>query len=424
MIDCIAEAMSLGLRSYILGKVFQSIPLYFAHWEDARLDKSGLDAAFAALTEEAMACKTRRDFSLLMMAFLATLNNGHTRFRDEVFDRLPSTGMALRPLEDRWTVVRSSLSGLRVGDAVVRIEDKPVELWYEELVPYTVGSSQSRTLQFGDRNAIFPALIGLFLPESYIIEGEDADGAYLTLRVDRTSIQGDVSSDRTWGRWLEGSLAYIKVPSFLDPAFEEQALTLVKEFGRAASLIVDVRGNGGGSTPQRLTRALMNRPYRWWTESSPLNVGLLSYQAQGGHDGQLFGDSQLLRQSPVRDPDPEAYSGRLILLVDCATYSAAEDFVMPFRHNGRATLIGEPTGGSTGQPYYHDFGNGMAFAISTKRAHLPGGGRFEGVGLAPDTLVFPRREDLYAGRDPVLERAIAVAQMEEDEEPERTHRRT
>jgi carboxyl-terminal processing protease len=114
------------------------------------------------------------------------------------------------------------------------------------------------------------------------------------------------------------------------------------------------------------------------------------------------------------EPDPEAYQGRLVLLVDRATWSAGEDFVMPFADNGRATLVGETTGGSTGQPYYHTFDNGMGFAVGTKRAYLPDGGQFEGVGLAPDVAVRLRRGDLYAGRDPVLDRAIRIAKGEEE----------
>jgi carboxyl-terminal processing protease len=408
-----AEEVSPGMRAYVLGKLFQSIPLYFAHWQDALLEKNELDSAFAQVTEEATACQDRRAFSLTVMAFLARLNNGHTRFLDPAINELPPLGISLRPVEERWTIVVSDRRELRPGDVVLRLQDRPMEDWYRDLDCYTVGSPQSRTAQFAEPHVIFPALLALFLPDRYTVELEDAEGAHHTLTVQRTEGGHAMVAPRTEGRWIDHDLAYLRIPSFLSPEFEEQALGYVDEFRTAAKLIVDVRGNGGGSTPERLTRALMNRPYHWWSESSSLNVGLFSYQAQLGHNAHLFGDSQLLWRSPVRDPDPEAYSGGLILLVDRATYSAAEDFAMPFKDNGRAILIGEPTGGSTGQPYYHDFANGMAFAIGTKRAHLPGGGGFEGLGLAPDIVLLPRRADLYAGRDPVLDRAIALAQAEE-----------
>lgn len=407
--------LSLEERGYILSKVFQSIPLYFAHWEDATIGKGQLDAAFQALLGEALPCDNRKRFSLLLMAFMAKLNNGHTRFRDARFRELPPAGMALRPVDDRWLVIASDLPQLQVGDVIQRIEGKAIEAWYEELRPYTVGSPQARTAQFGELKGLSPALIRVLLPERYTIEFEDARGVTQTLTVDRTALDQEAAPLRTEGRWLEEGLAYVKVPSFLRPEFEQRAVAYAKEFSQARCIVVDVRGNEGGSTPGALTRTLMDRPYRWWAESTPLNVGLLAYEAQLGYGAGLFASSQLLWHSPASDPDPEGYKGRLIILADRATWSAGEDFVMPFKDKGRAVIVGETTGGSTGQPYQQAFGNGMGFTVGTKRAYLPDGGRFEGLGLAPDIAVHVRREDLYAGRDPVLERAIAVAKGQEAE---------
>ena len=81
---------------------------------------------------------------------------------------------------------------------------------------------------------------------------------------------------------------------------------------------------------------------------------------------------------------------------------------MPFKDNRRATLIGEPSGGSTGQPYFHTFENGLQFSIGTQRVRMPDGTLFEGVGILPDVAVGLQREALYAGRDLVLEKAIAM----------------
>lgn len=409
------RTLSLVERGMILAKVFQAIPLYFAHWPDAEIEKGELDGAFEGLVAEALPCKDRKRFSLRMMAFMAKLNNGHTRFRDPYLVDAPPLGMALRPVDERWTVVASDLPQVRAGDVVLRIEGKPIGAWYDELYTYTVGSPQSRTVQFGDLKGFFCALIGMVWPERYTVEYEDAGGATQALSVDRTALERDGTPLHTVGQWLDEDVAYIKVPSFLSPEFEERALAYVEEFAQAACMIVDVRGNEGGATPGALTRALMDRPYRWWAESSPLNVGLFTYEAQGGRNVHLWGDSQLLWRAPPREPDPEGYAGRLIILVDRATFSAAEDFVMPFADNGRATVIGETTGGSTGQPYYHMFENGIGFAVGTKRVYLPDGGPFEGVGLAPDIVMCVRREDLYAGRDAVLEAAVARARGEEAE---------
>jgi carboxyl-terminal processing protease len=408
MMPEIDTALSPVERNLALAKIFQAIPLYFAHWEDALIGAAQLDAAFETLVGEALACDNRKDFSLRLMAFLARLNNGHTRFRDLAFQECPPLGMALRPVEDRWTVIASHIPALQPGDVIRSIEDKPVEVWYEELYPYTVGSPQSRTTQFGESNLFFPALLRLFLPHRYTLAFEDAQGRSRTLTVERATLPDDAPAARTAGRWLAEGLAYIKIPSFLDPEGEARALAYVKEFASAARLIVDVRNNHGGSTPAALHRALMDRPYRWWAESSPLNVGVLTYQAQMGQ-ASMFAHSHLLWRTEANMPAPEAYRGAVLILMDRGTYSAAEDFAMPFKDNGRAVLLGEPTGGSTGQPYYYAFDNGLQFGIGAKRVYLPDGGKFEGVGLAPDVHIPLRREDLYAGRDTILAHAVTIS---------------
>jgi carboxyl-terminal processing protease len=407
------DILSLEERVLVIAKLFQSIPLYFAHWGDARIGEAQLDEAFAALAKDALACVDRRAFSLRVMRFVAQLDNGHTGFLDPALDGLP-LGMAIRPIEGHWTVISSDVPDLRAGDVILDIEGKAMETWYDELAPYTVGSPQSRTVQFGSRNMIFPALLGLFLPDRYTVTYQDAGDTRHTQTIDRAALPGEAAQVSTEGRWLDERMACIRIPSFLAPQFQTDAIEYVKRYAEAACLIIDVRGNSGGSTPGVLIQALMNRPYRWWAESSPLCAGMLSQQGQPGASGPLA-YTQLFTRPPATAPDPEAYRGHLLILVDRATWSAAEDFAMPFKDNGRATLIGETTGGSTGQPYYHFFDNGLAFAIGSKRACMPDGTKFEGVGIAPDIHVERRREDLYAGRDRVLEAAIALSRTQTEQ---------
>ena len=63
--------------------------------------------------------------------------------------------------------------------------------------------------------------------------------------------------------------------------------------------------------------------------------------------------------------------------------------------------------GSTGQPLmFHLPGGGMA-RICAKRDNWPDGSPLVGVGVAPDLEVAPRVSDIKAGRDPVVEAALA-----------------
>jgi carboxyl-terminal processing protease len=274
-------------------------------------------------------------------------------------------------------------------------------------VKYLTGSSER-----AKKGQLLGTLAAL-LPDRYSLEVQTKSGGVQTLGVDRASLRAAPQAPKTESRWLEaGVIAYLKVPSFGSPEFEKDALEQLKAYQNAPAIIVDVRGNAGGSTPSRLTSALMNKPYRWWTEGTPLTVGLFRFYAQARPEIELneyFRNAQLTWQSAETPPDPGAYAGRLFILVDRATGSAAEDFAMPFKDNGRAVIVGEATAGSTGQPFMFSFGDGISVGIGTKRAFMPDGSAFEGIGIVPDIVEPVQRMDLYSGKDRVLERAAAEA---------------
>ncbi|MHC4738152.1 MAG: S41 family peptidase, partial [Planctomycetota bacterium] len=76
---------------------------------------------------------------------------------------------------------------------------------------------------------------------------------------------------------------------------------------------------------------------------------------------------------------------------------------------GRATIVGQKSGGSTGQPLQFSFLDGkIRGRICTKRDTYPDGREFVGVGIIPDIEVNPTPDDIIAGRDVVLEKGITI----------------
>ena len=186
------------------------------------------------------------------------------------------------------------------------------------------------------------------------------------------------------------------LPGFdLDAAFRSY---LAQAFAAADRLAFDVRGNSGGDTPEALVAALMTRPYRSWRATTPVHVALS--RAQGG--------PRETREMPAawHDPSPGASAGPLANLTDGGTFSAAEDFVMPFKDNGRALLVGETTGGSSGQPASFEIGDGMRCWIGAKRQYFPDGRPFEGLGIEPDVMVPAEPADFRDGRDRASDAAV------------------
>ena len=83
---------------------------------------------------------------------------------------------------------------------------------------------------------------------------------------------------------------------------------------------------------------------------------------------------------------------------------------MPFKYSKRATLVGETTAGTFSLTRHVDYENGMILNISAIHHTFPDGSQFEGIGIAPDVPVDMTPDDWKAGRDPVLQKALDLAQ--------------
>jgi len=112
-----------------------------------------------------------------------------------------------------------------------------------------------------------------------------------------------------------------------------------------------------------------------------------------------------------RDPNPRLIETLLSFSgASPRTFSAAEDFTIDFELMRRGKIIGEPTGGSTGQPLFFPLPGGGSARVCSKQNLYPDGRQFVGVGIQPQILVRPTVADFRASRDTVLEKALEYLQ--------------
>ena len=384
----------LDTRLLILARAWAAIPLYFAHRED--VPDLDLEALYRETVPAVREAKTRKAFDLAMMAFMARLHNGHSWFWDDWLYRTEGAKLpfSLRPLGGRWVVGASHVPGLPAGSVVTTVDGVPIARFYGRQKRYLNASSDRQArYKLGGRPWLWPQRFTLGL----------ASGRRVTVT---RGHRGPTPPPKPSHRWLAGRVGYLRIASFGNPDSEAEAVAAVKRFaaGHARALIVDVRGNGGGSTPEKLVAALMDRRYRYWRESTPQRLGVL-----GARGAEPFARARLAWPATWVKPEAPAFTGPVVILVDGRCTSACEDFVEPFADNHRATMVGERTAGSSGQPWYRFFPGGMRIMIGAKREAFPDGRRFEGVGIAPDVEVKPTLASLRAGADPALVRAEAIA---------------
>jgi carboxyl-terminal processing protease len=390
-----AEDLSVPERTYLASRIYSSIEAYFAHW--ASVPDLDFEAAYKAYLHKALEAKGRRGFDLATLEFIAQLRNKHTQFQDQWLQQRhgQALGFGVWPVEGKWAVTWTRNAGLTKGDIIRAIDGMDLQAFIRDKQRYVAASSErsAQSLVF-DRPYLFP--------QCFTLELEGGRRVSIDREATNKPPAQEARPPAAEGRWLaEGSVSYIRISGFNDPNFEKTALGFVRTYRNSKYLIIDVRGNGGGSTPYKLIQELMDRPWRDWTTSTPSQIAL--YRAQGAPSAQLRIENRKYQ------PRAGAFAGQLLLLIDRFSCSACEDFVMAFKDNGRATLIGEATEGSSGQPYFLNLGNDMSLMVGAARHSFPDDSPFEGVGIKPTIPVKLRLADLRNGIDAVLQKAREVA---------------
>jgi Peptidase family S41 len=181
-------------------------------------------------------------------------------------------------------------------------------------------------------------------------------------------------------------------PLWLQRYDEEQWLRTIDR-GRAVYLGYHHAMSSTFETAERLTRLALRPRVRRVIVDVRLN---------GGGDNTTYG-------SLVGALERPAVGRKTVLLVGRVTFSAASNFVAEVEARTRARLLGEPTGGAPNQwgdsTVLELRSAGLAVRVANQYVQVtkPGDRR---PTIRPDVHVEPTAADFFAGRDPVLARAL------------------
>ncbi len=189
---------------------------------------------------------------------------------------------------------------------------------------------------------------------------------------------------------ISASAGYLHLPDF-HPDRIGEIETALDAFRELPMLVLDLRGNPGGriQTLQRIAGMLLG---------DPADLVALVQQRR----------TEVLRSAFAERP----YRGKLRLLVDERTGSAAELLAAALQDLGRAPLFGRPTAGSTRSRLSSVLPGGVTFHYAGAAEFRRCDGRpIEGAGVTPDHVVLPSRESIARGEygDPFRDPAVRAA---------------
>jgi len=150
--------------------------------------------------------------------------------------------------------------------------------------------------------------------------------------------------------------------------------------------------------------------------------GFLNVAVEIGSQFVSEGSILVERLKDGQDRDYPAQSGGLatdiplVVLINGGSASASEIVAGAIQDAGRGVLIGEQTLGKGSVQLSHYLSDGSELRVTIARWFTPNGRAIHEEGLTPDIQVDMTEEDIEAGRDPQLQRAIEYLQGLPDEE--------
>lgn len=230
-------------------------------------------------------------------------------------------------------------------------------------------------------------------------------------------------------RRLNDSVGYMKVamfPGMVGVVVANRVSEAVASLGDIHELIIDLRGNTGGGigalrvmsllTPDRIPVgfAIDQRRYKGKPEADKLAFPRFSRIPQSTNHlwllGLRFAPAMMAKKPIMLETEglgPKSFHGRIALLVDRHTASAAEMIVAFARENNLATIIGEETAGRLLSATSVKVGKGYRLALPTGAYHTWNGSILEGAPIEPDRMVeFDWRDRRVGGKDGQLEYAV------------------
>lgn len=193
---------------------------------------------------------------------------------------------------------------------------------------------------------------------------------------------------RVEARRLEGNVGYVALNAFFDP------VNVRKEFEkvlwtnpRPDALILDLRGNPGGIGGMAMGIG------NWFVQKPDQKLGTMK-----------------LRNATINfvlNPQAETFTGPVAVLIDGCSASTSEILAGGLKDLKLAHIFGTRTAGAALPSLIERLPNGDGFQFAIANYISSGGQVLEGTGVVPDVEVKPERKALLAGRDPVIDAALA-----------------
>lgn len=360
-----------------------------------------LEARFKAANENIKKAENLNEILGIIAAAVMDLKDSHTYFVPPRRTTRVEHGWEMRMIGDKAYVFAvqpgsdAEKKGLQPGDRVIGVEGMAVtrqNLSDLQYIFYSLAPRPAMNLLIEKPNG---------LRRQVTVAGRVYEGRLVT------NLQTGMASDRMdlvreyenlarlyRHRYYEMEDALIwKMPQF--DLEETQIKDMIDKVKKRKTLILDLRGNSGGSE-----KVLLN-----------LIGNLFDHDVKVGELKRRSESKPLI----AKTRGGNAFTGKVVVLIDSESASASEVFARVMQQEKRGVVIGDRSAGLVmrGKSYEHQLGQNLLFfygmVVTDADLINADGQSLEHVGVSPDEVMLPTADDLATGRDPVLAHAAKLA---------------
>lgn len=286
----------------------------------------------------------------------------------------------------------AALADLQKGDVIEKVNGRTIKELIEERKIFAGGSNHMATLRF--------------LSSGNYITGGTEPTVQLTIRKNGTTITKQVQRypfaifkyrykpDSTCWKILPGNIGYVNM-GILE---KTQVDSMMRALKNTRSIIFDIRNYPRG-TMLPITAYLTDAPITYARTTEP------DFDYPGAFRWDKYDDK--CGPLPGKSKDRFLYTGKVVILVNEFAQSHAEWSAMGFQSIPGCYTLGSQTSGADGNVARIVLPGGYSTYLTGLGIFYPDNAPTQRVGVKIDKVLRPTSQGIAAGRDEVLEAAIA-----------------
>lgn len=205
-----------------------------------------------------------------------------------------------------------------------------------------------------------------------------------------------LAHSRDFGEGTVGGYAYLYIGAWKDPVSEEALDSALTRLRVAPGLIIDVRNNAGGTDQTALAFAS-----RFTTRAFTASYVEIRTDS-------LVKDIEMPLARTISPRGVWQFTRPVVVLSGRGGFSATESFVAAMRTLPQVTVVGDTTGGASGNPATFALGNGWRFTVPRWLEFGPDKRPIEGRGVAPHVAMTWDPTSYDSARDPLIDAAVGL----------------